>query len=677
MRIEYIKLYNYRLYKGLNQIVFPKDEERNIFVIYGENGFGKTTLLQSLMWCLYGRMIIDVDDLSKADINGKGYDNYLRGNLNAEIGRKNVPEGKKYYIEMLISGLHIPTMPSANLLIRRTYSFEKNKEIFELLIDGHENELARQIGYDVFVNDFVLNKDIARLFFFDSERIVKLAEGQSKEERARLGSAYNHVIGIKKYEDLKANLESISMKMKREALDAVGEAKFQRLLSDLDAVEKELNQIECHISESNIKKERLKQDLNSVQKQLLREGSMVDLETKQKAVEERESCLQRNQGFKDQLKDYLDFAPFAFAGSLFNEALQLIEHDYKVVESKNGFIHQKETITAIKTRLEDLVNKANIADNQKQILFHQMDDVLSDYQVEPQNEPVLLNIDKEVYNQTVSVSNLLYTSFQTEIRVMLEDYRRNKQQIDKLNKLLHRSAEEDSNDEMLALKKQQASLLQEISEVERLLLELGVSKVTKISEKEKLQSRSEAYHASMQVREENRDKQALTIELIREISVYLRELRSSRKLSIEQRIKRILNSLMHKSDFVDSIQLDMEDGDFDVRLFSTGMEIQKNSLSKGEQQLYATALLMALVEESGIAFPVFIDSPLQKFDKKHAERIINEFYTKVSSQIVLLPIYEKELSAEEESLMDPMVKSKYRIINNGMCSKIEKICSNI
>jgi hypothetical protein len=34
--------------------------------------------------------------------------------------------------------------------------------------------------------------------------------------------------------------------------------------------------------------------------------------------------------------------------------------------------------------------------------------------------------------------------------------------------------------------------------------------------------------------------------------------------------------------------------------------IDKDSLSKGEQQLYATALLKALVDESGIKFPVFI-----------------------------------------------------------------------
>ena len=181
MRIEHIKLYNYRLYKGINQIDFPKDAKKNIYIIYGENGFGKTTFLQSLIWCLYGRMIIDVDDLSRSEINAKGYEIYLKDNLNIEVGRETSDEDKNYYVEILISELQISTMPSASLLIRRSYDVAKNKESFELLIDGHENELARQIGYDVFLNDFVLSKDIARLFFFDSERIVKLAEGQSKE----------------------------------------------------------------------------------------------------------------------------------------------------------------------------------------------------------------------------------------------------------------------------------------------------------------------------------------------------------------------------------------------------------------------------------------------------------------------------------------------------------------
>lgn len=674
MRIEYIKLYNYRLYKGLNQIVFPKDEKRNIYVIYGENGFGKTTLLQSLMWCLYGRMIIDVDDLSRTDINLKGYESYLRDNLNSEISRETIGKEKNYYVEILISELQIPTMPSANLLIKRSFDVSKSKEAFELFIDGHENELARQIGYDVFVNDFVLSKDIARLFFFDSERIVKLAEGQSKEERVRLGSAYNRVIGIKKYEELKKNLESLLLKMKRDGLDGAGEEKWIQLSTYLKDVEGELESIEANIGEACTRKETLKQDLENIQNQLLREGSIVGVDEKSKAVEERETCIQRNLDFKNQMKDYLDYAPFAIAGNLFQDAIRLVEHDFKVSESKNSFIHQNDTINDIKQKLGELVNHVDITDDKKRLLLHQMETILFEYQVETIDEPVALDVDKDIHDKIVSVSGMLHTTFQHEFKTMLDDYKRNKQRIDQLNKILHRAAEEEGNDRIVVLKRQLSNIQQNIMELDNQIMDLGVAKATKTLEKERLQKQRDVYQASMKVREKNIEKSHLTNVLINEISDYLQQLRSLRNKSIEKHIKSILNMLMHKNDFVDKVKLETEDGDFDVRLFSSENEIQKSTLSKGEQQLYASALLMALVEESGILFPVFIDSPLQKFDKKHAERIITDFYPRVSSQVVLLPIVEKELTSEEEKLMRPMVKARYSIVNDGMHSKIEGVC---
>ena len=41
----------------------------------------------------------------------------------------------------------------------------------------------------------------------------------------------------------------------------------------------------------------------------------------------------------------------------------------------------------------------------------------------------------------------------------------------------------------------------------------------------------------------------------------------------------------------------------------------------GERQMFASALLGALVEETGLDFPVFIDSPMQKFDINHSQNI--------------------------------------------------------
>lgn len=71
MTIEQIELYNFRIYKGHNVIDFSVEADKNIFVVSGKNGFGKTTFLMSLVWCLYGRNMHEVDDLYKKKLQIK------------------------------------------------------------------------------------------------------------------------------------------------------------------------------------------------------------------------------------------------------------------------------------------------------------------------------------------------------------------------------------------------------------------------------------------------------------------------------------------------------------------------------------------------------------------------------------------------------------------------------
>ena len=81
--------------------------------------------------------------------------------------------------------------------------------------------------------------------------------------------------------------------------------------------------------------------------------------------------------------------------------------------------------------------------------------------------------------------------------------------------------------------------------------------------------------------------------------------------------------------------------------------------------MYASALLKALVEESDIEFPVFIDSPMQKFDKEHAENIIKYFYPEVSEQVIILPLIHKELTSNEYDLLLKNVNKAYLIHNES------------
>ena len=68
MKINKIKFKNFRIYKGENEIIFSPNDSKNISIIAGKNGFGKTTFLTSLIWVFYGKMMSEVEEKYKKDI---------------------------------------------------------------------------------------------------------------------------------------------------------------------------------------------------------------------------------------------------------------------------------------------------------------------------------------------------------------------------------------------------------------------------------------------------------------------------------------------------------------------------------------------------------------------------------------------------------------------------------
>ena len=54
MKIFEVEIENYRQYKGTNSISFSIDPEKNFTIIEGDNGGGKSNLMNAINWCLYG-----------------------------------------------------------------------------------------------------------------------------------------------------------------------------------------------------------------------------------------------------------------------------------------------------------------------------------------------------------------------------------------------------------------------------------------------------------------------------------------------------------------------------------------------------------------------------------------------------------------------------------------------
>lgn len=699
MIIKSITLGNYRLYEGKNIIKFKQDDDKPIFLISGENGFGKTTFLHSLIWCLYGRLITEVEAEVRKDIANSGYNSFLRNNLNNNVRAKldALDDSKKdaikrrgyssdneelkrittYYVAIEFEDVVIPSLPCTSLKVVRSYDMVTEKENVDILIDGVRNELTATIGSEVFINDFILNKDIARFFFFDSEQIVALAETNTSTEKRRLCSAYNEVLGVRKYEDLKKNLENVRLRFRKKSSDVASREKLVSMLNKQEELEKQVGDKRQDLSNLESELLQLRSEDESIQLQLMREGNDATSAEIARIEKLIETTKQKDEEYKRQLRQFIDFAPFAITGKLFKETRDQIEYDFKLREAKNDQLSRNLVVSQITSDLMLMFEHSTITSPEKSKLILQVQDVLEKYKHEVSDENVLLSVSEQDYEEFLSIYNNLTTTYKSEFEHLAEDYKKNKLVLERNSRRLSniQSKEKDELIKSIRAKKNQIekSIAQKDIEIRQMHESIG-----EMSQELATISR-QVSELSKKVSLDDSDakKDAVAEKLIEELSTFLVSLKQEKKYSLERRIKTTLNTLMHKEDFIGRVEVVIDGEDMDINLYSVdGKVINKDSLSKGEQQLYATSILKALVDESGIQFPVFIDSPLQKFDKSHATKIITEFYPQISKQVVLFPLLYKELTAEEYNVMKPLVKTTYLIKNDVTHSFFEEVPVN-
>ena len=696
MIIRSITLNNYRLYKGKNTISFISNGDKNIYLISGENGFGKTTFLHSLIWCLYGRLMTDVEAEVRRDISVNGYNSFLKGNLNNEVAANlaqltseerdqikkrgyfpendNLKELTQYSVTIDFGDVVIPSLPCTSLQVVRQYDMILEKETVEVLIDGVNNELTNEIGPEVFINDFILNKDIARFFFFDSEQIVSLAETNTVNEKRRLCSAYNEVLGVRKYEDLKKNIENLRLRFRKKTSDTVSRDRLLSLIDKRDALEQKREDYQSKTQAEEDFLQQLKVQDEALQLQLMREGNNATT----KEIKHLEELIlitkEKNEEYKKKLRSFLEFAPFAITGKLLKETKDQLEADYKKREANNNQLSRNLIVSDITADLLLMLEKSDIPSELSLHLQQQIQDVLDKYKSHVTNDDVQLIMSENDFEEFMAVYTNITTTFRSEFEHLAEDYKKNKQILERNSRRLSNIQSKENDEVIKDIRKKKNEIEEAIQDQEksiRLLHEyLGTINQDLATTSKQISELSKK--VSLDDSDSKKDK--IAEQLVNELSLFLSSLKQEKKYSLERRIKTILNNLMHKEDFIGRVEVVISGEDMDIDLYSVDNQIiNKDSLSKGEQQLYATSILKALVDESGIQFPVFIDSPLQKFDKSHATKIITEFYPQISKQVVLFPLLYKELTPEEYEVMKPLVNSTYLIKNDISHSYFEKV----
>ena len=209
LQIKKIHLQNWKCYE--NQVIeFDLNTDKNIWIIWGLNGYGKTSILEAVLWCLYGNEIVSPKKLVKAEVDTQeeseekqGYFYFPNVKINPEL-------------ELSVS----LTLQKDNLsyVISRVAKRERRGNIFYADVKEASFNLNGKIQIDSRERiDLLLPRSCREFFFFDGEKIKEYCNITQTQETQK---AIESILGIPEIINLKKDTENAVKKFEEKIRDA-------------------------------------------------------------------------------------------------------------------------------------------------------------------------------------------------------------------------------------------------------------------------------------------------------------------------------------------------------------------------------------------------------------------------------------------------------------------------
>lgn len=210
MRLIKLEISNFRAFYGHHELEFAHGDVKRVTVFHGENGSGKTNLLNAIHWCLTGRFTPRFQDQALL--------------VNKEAYRENVRE---CCVELLFE--EEPASGGHTYRVRRTSTNERGKTFDVYQVDDGNSKLV--------VNGEALLRRILPLglvswFFFDAEAIGSLELSGSETFKQDL----RKTLGFDLVDKLLRDLDGVRSRRQREFSTQTNDRKLKELQDAIDRI---------------------------------------------------------------------------------------------------------------------------------------------------------------------------------------------------------------------------------------------------------------------------------------------------------------------------------------------------------------------------------------------------------------------------------------------------------
>ncbi|MDX1282977.1 AAA family ATPase [Shewanella colwelliana] len=316
MKIERLEITNFRQFYKTSTLEFSTDEKRNVTVVHGANGAGKTSLLNAFKWCFYEST--DFDTENEHILNEAAIQSVEDGGiLELKISVKFSHDRKKYDA--------IRTQKYRKLQGLDAEPFDGAD--FTLDEMGADGQTKRSKSPNSAIAA-ILPEDLQPYFFFNGERIEKLA---GVHESDQVKNAIRTMMGLELVERAEDHMLKASRLYRRESKES-GTQEETQLIEKIELLEDDIDSSTELKVTLNATIDKLKKRLVFIESELGKFAKSKQLQLERTRINESidKNNLHINSLHINQLKLIESKGALVVAQAAIDKCAQIVEKNRKI-----------------------------------------------------------------------------------------------------------------------------------------------------------------------------------------------------------------------------------------------------------------------------------------------------------------------------------------------------------